>query len=196
MDTVFLRNLRFDLPVGTDAWHRLGKIQPVYLSVEVGFTEALRSAAASDDVSKTMDYGKLYKTLSSKLQQSGRAFADVQDLCDVVWASISADERLKIEISLPKACLRAEAGLSYNRKIEYSGDLLHVSEVLTIKSIRCACIIGVNPCERLEKQIVIVDLCIEGYGSNRIDAPAGEYARPTIPRVNHQGLTKATVQVC
>src|SRR5947209_16909847 len=158
MDVVLLRNLRFELAVGSDAWHRRGKPQPVSISLEIGSGVAIQNAAAGDDVSKGLDYGKLYKLIHRRLTTSTAPFRDVHALQDAVRNCIASNVSVKLEIKMPKALLRAEGGLTYSRVEEYKDDYLRPTETLSISGIRCACIIGVNPHERVEKQVVVVGL--------------------------------------
>jgi FolB domain-containing protein len=192
MDVVFLRNLRFELAVGTDAWHRRGKPQPVFISLEIGSGVAIQNAAAGDDVSKALDYGKLYKLIHGKLTASNAQFRDVHILHDAVRNCIASNVCVKIEISLPKALLRAEGGLTYTSAEEYKDDYLLPIETLTIRGIRCACVVGVNPHERLEKQIVIVDLIF----SETSEGGSNGATTQKVPADRYQAITTSVVEVC
>jgi dihydroneopterin aldolase len=191
MDVVILRNLRFELAVGSDAWLRRGKPQPVSISLEIGSGVAIQNAAAGDDVSKALDYGKLYKLIHRKLTTSNVHFRDVHALQDAVRNCIASNISVKTEINLPKALLRAEGGLTYSRVEEYKDDYLLPVETLSISGIRCACIIGVNPHERLEKQFVIVDLI---FTETPEGAPNSATAR-RVPADKYQAITADVVEV-
>ena len=191
MDVVLLRNLRFELAVGSDAWHRRGKPQPVTISLEIGSGVAIQNAAAGDDVSKALDYGKLYKLIYRKLTTSNTHFRDVHALQDAVRSCIASNISVKIEINLPKALLRAEGGLTYSRVEEYKDDYLLPVETLRISGIRCACIIGVNPHERLEKQVVIVGLI---FTETSEGAPSSAAAHK-VPADKYQAITADVVEV-
>jgi FolB domain-containing protein len=191
MDAVLLRNLHFELAVGIDAWHRRGKPQPVSLSLEIGSGVAIRNAAAGDDVSKALDYGKLYKLIYGKLTTSNAQFRDVHALHDAVRNCIASNVCVKMEISLPKALLRAEGGLTYARVEEYKDDYLLSIETLSIRGIRCACIIGVNPHERVEKQIVIVDVIF----SEALEGASNAATAQKIPFDRYHAITTSVVEV-
>jgi FolB domain-containing protein len=191
MDAVLLRNLHFELAVGIDAWHRRGKPQPVSLSLEIGSGVAIRNAAAGDDVSKALDYGKLYKLIYGKLTTSNAQFRDVHALHDAVRNCIASNVCVKMEISLPKALLRAEGGLTYARVEEYKDDYLLPIETLSIRGIRCACIIGVNPHERVEKQIVIVDVIF----SEALEGASNAATAQKIPFDRYHAITTSVVEV-
>jgi FolB domain-containing protein len=191
MDAVLLRNLHFELAVGIDAWHRRGKPQPVSLSLEIGSGVAIRNAAAGDDVSKALDYGKLYKLIYGKLTTSNAQFRDVHALHDAVRNCIASNVCVKMEISLPKALLRAEGGLTYARVEEYKDDYLLPIETLSIRGIRCACIIGVNPHERVEKQVVIVDVIF----SEALEGASNAATAQKIPFDRYHAITTSVVEV-
>jgi FolB domain-containing protein len=192
MDVVLLRNLRFELAVGPDAWHRRDKPQPVSISLEIGSGVAIQNAAAGDDVSKALDYGKLYKLIHRKLTTSNAHFRDVHALQDAVRNCIASNISVKIEINLPKALLRAEGGLAYSRVEEYKDNHLLPVETLSISGIRCACIIGVNPHERLEKQVVIVGLI---FTETSEGAPSSAAAQK-VSADKYQAITADVVEVC
>jgi FolB domain-containing protein len=192
MDAVFLRNLRFELAVGIDAWHRRGKPQLVFVSLEIGSGVAIKNAAAGDDVSKALDYGKLYKLIHGKLTTSNTQFRDVHALHDAVRNCIAPNVCVKVEITLPKALLRAEDGLTYARSEEYKDDYLIPIETLSINGISCACIIGVNPHERQDKQIVVVNLTFSEASES---ASSGATAQK-VPVDRYQAITDSVVEVC
>jgi FolB domain-containing protein len=192
MDAVFLRNLHFELAVGLDAWHRRGKPQRVSISLEIGSGVAIQNAAAGDDVSKALDYGKVYKLIHGKLMTSNAQFRDIRALHDAIRNCIAPNVCVKIEICLPKALLRAEGGLMYATVEEYKDDYLVSLETLSICGIKCACIIGVNPHERLEKQIVIADLI---FKEAKEDASNGA-AVQKVPIDTYQAITTSVVEVC
>lgn len=158
MDKITLRRMPFELPIGKDAWGR-EKAQPVLISVEVQYD--VSQAAVADDVSKTLDYGKAYKSLKKKLETFPASIGEL--ILDVV-GSLEPAEISLLEIILPKGNLRADGGLHFFLEAVDPGslDLKHYKQSLNVRGIRCACIIGVNPHEREEEQIVVVNLDFKG----------------------------------
>ncbi|PLB46577.1 dihydroneopterin aldolase domain protein [Aspergillus steynii IBT 23096] len=80
-----------------------------------------------------------------------------------------------IQLHLPKAILRADGGFSHQSTFaigrtqnETSGRnercLVLLDEVFEVRNIRCFCILGINPWEKLEKQAVNVSLKFKGVG--------------------------------
>ena len=153
-DRVILRRIPFSVTVGLDAWGR-HKPQPVLLSLEIPYD--FQKAAVTDDVSQTLDYGKLYKSLTNKLVDPSESAAELAlRIRDVVQPV----EFFQANVVLPKGNLRADGGLQFAfefRAGESPGETV-VMQTLSIKGIRCPCIVGVNPHEREEKQIVVVNI--------------------------------------
>ncbi|PLB37332.1 dihydroneopterin aldolase [Aspergillus candidus] len=70
LDSVQLRNIQLPLPVAPDPWHRFGKSQPCTASLKLSYSSAI-AAAAADDVSLSLDYGKLYRRLEEDIRLMG-----------------------------------------------------------------------------------------------------------------------------
>jgi len=156
-DRVVLRQIPFNIKIGQDAWGR-DKPQPVLLSLEIPYD--FQKAAATDDVSHTLDYGKLYKSLTSEL---GNSSENAAELALRIRDVLQPGEYFLANIVLPKGNLRAEGGLHFAFEFqagERPGEII-VMQSLSIKGIRCPCIVGVNPHEREEKQIVVVNLDVK-----------------------------------
>lgn len=146
------------LPVGRDAWQREGKVQPVHITLRVDHVEAINQAAASDDVSETLDYGKLYKNIQRNLDNQ-KDYANILEVADQILLALKTPGTdLSLEIKLPKATLRAEGGFTYTSNRHGSPKTLDRHDSVSIRGIKCACIIGVNPHERRDKQILVIDL--------------------------------------
>lgn len=71
LDSVQLRNIQLPLPVAPDPWHRDGKPQPCTASLKLSYSSAI-AAAAADDVSLSLDYGKLYRRLEEDIRNMGK----------------------------------------------------------------------------------------------------------------------------
>lgn len=70
LDSVWLHNIQLPLPAAPDPWHRLNKRQPCTASLKLSYSSAV-AAAAADDVSLSLDYGKLYRRLDHDIQHMG-----------------------------------------------------------------------------------------------------------------------------
>ncbi|KAL4896900.1 hypothetical protein BDV59DRAFT_190815 [Aspergillus ambiguus] len=71
LDSVQLRNIQLPLPVAPEAWHRPGKSQPCTASLKLSYSSAV-AAAIADDVSLSLDYGKLYRRIDEDIRQMGK----------------------------------------------------------------------------------------------------------------------------
>ncbi|KKK16323.1 hypothetical protein ARAM_001783 [Aspergillus rambellii] len=71
LDSVRLQNIQLPLPAAPDPWHRPGKSQPCTASLKLSYSSAVASANA-DDVSLSLDYGKLYRRLDEDIKHMGR----------------------------------------------------------------------------------------------------------------------------
>ena len=167
-DIVILRRIPFNTKVGLDAWGR-EKPQPGFLSLSIPYD--FQRAATHDDVSHTLDYGKLYKLLSGFLATE---FDSVTRFFQAAKTVLDPLRYFLAEVALPKANLRAEGGLLFCvelKKGEYLEDRgeISLSQSLNIRGIHCACIIGVNPHEREEKQIVVINLDFKKTGQIRAE---------------------------
>ncbi|KAL4915289.1 hypothetical protein BDW62DRAFT_188697 [Aspergillus aurantiobrunneus] len=67
LDSVRLRNIQLPLPAAPDPWHRTGKPQPCTASLKLSYSSAV-AAANADDVSLSLDYGKLYRRLDEDIR--------------------------------------------------------------------------------------------------------------------------------
>ncbi|KAL4979306.1 hypothetical protein BDW66DRAFT_128154 [Aspergillus desertorum] len=67
LDSVRLRNIQLPLPAAPDPWHRNGKSQPCTASLKLSYSSAV-AAANADDVSLSLDYGKLYRRLDEDIR--------------------------------------------------------------------------------------------------------------------------------
>jgi len=169
LDIISLRSLRLDATLSTDAWARPGKPQPLIISLYL--TIDTTSTGQSDNIAHTFSYGQLCKDVTAKLARQEFLSLDhlTSDLASAAdkWPG----EALKIVATAPKALLRVEGGLGRElilkrrepKPHEPRHRVWHVgSHEWVIKTLKLACVIGVNPNERLEKQSVHVDLRIAG----------------------------------
>lgn len=70
VDEVQLDGIDLHLPVGPDPWHRKGKPQPCRASVKLSYSSAI-AAATEDDVSLSIDYGKLFRRIEAEIREAG-----------------------------------------------------------------------------------------------------------------------------
>lgn len=169
LDNIYLRDLQLSAVVGPDAWNRPNKAQPITLSIQLQLDAS--NATTSDDIAHTFSYGNICKDITAKVD--GKVFASLNHLVIIIadLANNWPGEILRVHAVAPKGLLRVDGG--YGREV-----LLRRVEVIdkgfkhlqwrvdtlgwSIKGLKLACIIGVNPHERLQKQSVCIDLRLPG----------------------------------
>jgi dihydroneopterin aldolase len=187
-----VRNLQTSLVVGRDAWGREGKAQPVLISASVSLREPFKSASNEDAVTdSTVHYGTLSKkvldscwlfselpgeenekTLSKLALEIEHGLTREQVITSPLHMQIPAIlpssivKLLEVKIMLPKASLLGE-GVSLTESLMYDsskrepGPVLE-AYVLTLHDLKIPTLIGVNPNERLSKQLVVATITIDG----------------------------------
>ena len=167
-DCVYLKDLQISKAVGTDAWGREGKAQPMLISLKW-----YNDLSGKDDLKETLSYSKISKDVVKAISEEYGSFTSAHTLADFIytisvvnnWGGVG----LTVQIHLPKAVLHANNGLKYvshyqlrelpgNRHF-FDEDQLYPKTL--IEDVKLSCIIGVNEHERLSKQIVRADFIIE-----------------------------------
>lgn len=169
LDTVFLQNLQFSAVIGPDAWNRPDRPQPIILSLQLQIDNS--SVSNLDDIRNTFSYSQISKDITAKL--NSQKFMSIDHLTSELagLADNWPGEVLKMQALAPKGMLRVEGGFGREfclKRIETKANdsktlNWHVgSHEWVIRDLNLACIIGVNPHERLEKQNISIDICIQG----------------------------------
>lgn len=168
-DTVYLDGVSLTAVVGPDCWGRPGKKQPVLL--DIAMHTDIRLAGDTDDVLQSIHYGNLYKAVAKSVETD--TFEDLDQLASAICATALTPElsggnaAVELTITLPKGLLLAE-GVGLRTGIRKA--VFESGRVLFMKDIRLACIIGVNPPERLQKQIVVLNLEFSGFNDSLFKA--------------------------
>ncbi len=157
-DTIILRNLHTACCIGPDAWSRPGKQQPLILNLKLQLDT--RTAGLSDDIANTFSYGTMCKDVLSVVE--GGHFDSVGKLMEQI-APVAASwpgNWLRVGVRATKALLRVEGGLEcevlFEKRRRWEGRRWEWG----ILGLKAACVVGVNPHERLEKQGVVIELRI------------------------------------
>ena len=169
LDTIYLRDLQLSAVIGPDAWNRPDKTQPITLSLQLQLDAS--GATTSDDIAHTFSYGHICKDVTAKLDRKGFTSLNHLVVGVVDLANNWPGETLSMQVGAPKGLLRVEGGLEREvllrrvgvidtgfRHLQWRVDTLGY----LIKGLKVACIIGVNPHERLEKQSVSINLKVPG----------------------------------
>lgn len=163
LDKILIKNLVLRNVTGVDSWQRL-KSQPVVINVWL-YTD-ITAAGNSDHVTNSIHYGHVTKAIT-KLTEKG-TFDSLESLASAITRLGCVDfkaERTAVKIEQPKALLHAAAsGVQMARtRQDYENDdaaFGKEEDMLCVKDLRLSTIIGVNPWEREEKQVVVVNLTV------------------------------------
>jgi dihydroneopterin aldolase/2-amino-4-hydroxy-6-hydroxymethyldihydropteridine diphosphokinase/dihydropteroate synthase len=160
-DIIFLRNVRITATVGLDCWHR-DKPQPVLISTSL--YADVRVAGDSDNVLDTIHYGNVYKALAGALSNSKYKTLQscTEEVCQICLR-VGGGDKVCATVILPKGLLRTEGedggiGMRLNMAKNSDGSMAIQSQTLLVKNLRLYCVLGVNPHERKDKQLVVINL--------------------------------------
>lgn len=175
MDIISIRNFHMASVIGPDAWNRPNKSQPIVLTLKLLIDTT--SAGTSDEIAHTFSYGQMCKDATVLSDGNFRSIDDFTNfLVGIVLAKNWPGETLHISCIAPKALLRVEGGLGRDitlrkRWIENETAKMQLwsceRHSWLVKDLKVACIIGVNPHERLERQQVAI--CLEILGEHGKD---------------------------
>ncbi|KAI7903788.1 Dihydropteroate synthase-like protein [Cokeromyces recurvatus] len=171
-DKILIKNLVLKNVAGVEAWQRL-KSQPVIISVEL-YTD-ISAAGNTDHVTNTIHYGHVTKAITTLVES--RTFKSLEALAHAVVKLCCVQfgaARTQVTVEQPKALLHAAAsGVKLMRAIEdyrqssadeemTTGQVsgLGVADEIFVRDLRLHTIVGVNPWEREEKQVVVINLKI------------------------------------
>lgn len=169
LDTVYLNNLQLCAVIGPDAWNRPDRPQPINLSLQLQIDNT--SAGNVDDLRNSFSYSQISKDVMAKV--NSKTFISFDHLTSELagLADNWPGEALKMQALAPKAMLRVEGGFGREFVLKRIETKTHGFKTLNwqvashewfIKGLKLACIIGMNPQEKLEKQNISIDIHIQG----------------------------------
>jgi len=145
--------------------------QPIRVSISIPYD--LRPAADGDDISKSINYGSLSKRVLASIEEedpsslSTREFRSLKHLSDHIFAACFGAfpeiRRMTLDVVKPRALPYADGirFLSSRARDDDGGPLRFLSpDRLSIQQLSCNVIVGLNPCEREDKQLVRIDVDI------------------------------------
>jgi dihydroneopterin aldolase/2-amino-4-hydroxy-6-hydroxymethyldihydropteridine diphosphokinase/dihydropteroate synthase len=140
--------------------------------VSISVPYDLRRAAESDDITKSINYGSLSKRVlasvvdsnpsASSSQQSGQfsSFRCVERLVDRVFATcfdaFPEIQRVALDVAKPRALTYADAVRVRSERARDGSRL--APDRFSIERLSCNVIVGLNQCEREDKQLVCFDV--------------------------------------
>ncbi|KAH8657431.1 Dihydroneopterin aldolase-domain-containing protein [Tricladium varicosporioides] len=217
---IHVRNLQTILTIGKDAWGRVGKSQPVLISTSVFLTKPFESASDEDAVTNsTIHYGILSKRIleASALFSPGRNVKGqyesrtLRKLIHCIYQSLtqplddggdpilstSVYNLLELSIMLPKGSLIGTGVSLTFAGLSNIAEQSTMSMNLALHNLRIPTLIGVNPNERLAKQIVVANVEIDGYGLlGDVYCELEQVVVKTIEESSFQTLEALATHVC
>ncbi|KAK6531643.1 trifunctional dihydropteroate synthetase [Orbilia ellipsospora] len=156
-DYIAVNELTLPAITGHDAWHR-PKLQPLSVSLRIKTSVGL--AGSTDHLEHSINYGTVCKAATRVIQENTFDSLEhlAETLANVVLGDALRGQWVYVKAEQPKTLLRADAaGLEIVRRKD---GLRETQDRVLIRNLRVATIIGVNDCERLERQQVIVNLVL------------------------------------
>ncbi|EPS41664.1 hypothetical protein H072_4422 [Dactylellina haptotyla CBS 200.50] len=156
-DFIAVNELTLPAITGPDAWHK-PKPQPVVVSMRIKTSVGL--AGSTDHLDHSINYGTVCKAATKIIQEN--SFESLENLAESIAAVVLGDglrgEWVYVKVEQPKNLLRADAaGLEIVRRKD---GVQETQDKILIRNLKVATIIGVNDCERLERQQVIINLIL------------------------------------
>jgi dihydroneopterin aldolase/2-amino-4-hydroxy-6-hydroxymethyldihydropteridine diphosphokinase/dihydropteroate synthase len=201
-DKILIKNLVVRNTVGVDSWERC-KTQPVVINVCL-YTD-ITPAGDSDHVTKSIHYGHVTKAVTKVAEETTfRCFEDLAHAIVKVGIIKFGAVKANVKVEQPRALLHAasagvevtrtkkdldglaekEKGGSANDSCETTGEVsgFGYEDVVFVKDLKLSTIIGVNPWEREEKQVVIINLKI--YPLTRSEGQKSYHVRTIVRSVS------------
>lgn len=167
-DIVRINDLLLTVPISTGAhWPQedLQKVilQPILVSLSIGHD--LRTTAFTDDLSHSINYSALYSTITENIPSTtpyrdldaittriiglvGAKFPDVTSLC------------LRVAQATPPLHCKT-IGKEWKGAGPLTDPLTSEWVKYFCEDLECHAIVGINDCERVEKQVVRFNICID-----------------------------------
>ena len=196
-DTISITALSLRSPdLEPDLWNRSAKSQPLLVSLSIE-TDVSSEATTDSLLGESLNYGTVTKAIEAALDslrveafgktaEQGIALEELAELLAKVVIFHANAPNVQLELSRPRALLSAESVSVriYRQREDYErGATAALSQYrlarkssnwkqdrLAVNGLRRSIIIGVNPCERVDEQEVIVDL---EFGSEDMQAYNG-----------------------
>lgn len=168
--------------VETDLWQRPAKEQPLVLSLAIE-TDVSEEATSDALLGGSLNYGTVTKAIEKcvrDLTDPNLALEVVADRIAKVVLFNAHAPNVRLELARPRALLSAESvGVEIYRTRDDYQQVPHGYELdpaspnpsgdkLFVRALRKSIVIGVNACERVDEQEVIVDL---EFGADEMIGP-------------------------
>lgn len=176
-DVIRVDNLTLMVPFADGARWPAKSTGPTVQPVQVSLTipHDLRPTAETDDLVHSIDYSAIPPLLVNNCSAPVESLELLAErIFGLVFDANSEIQDLGVRITRPKALLHAESvGIYFVR----NRDAGLRSDKLFIKNLECAVIVGINPCEREEKQRIRLNISIDGGAKRNAFFPFKETAK-------------------
>lgn len=145
--------------------------QPVRVSIHIPYD--LRAAAERDDITKSINYGSLSKRILASVEDhdAGGSFRSLEHLADHIFATCFGAfpeiQHMTIDVVKPRALPYAD-GICVLSSRARDGSRLSPDR-FAIQRLSCNVVVGLNPCEREDKQLVCFDVDISTHTSKTLE---------------------------
>jgi dihydroneopterin aldolase/2-amino-4-hydroxy-6-hydroxymethyldihydropteridine diphosphokinase/dihydropteroate synthase len=159
--------------------------QPVRVSISVPYD--LRPAAAADDISKSINYGSLSKRVLASVEEHHAPapaptrqcqFRSLEQLSGHIFATcfdaFPEIRQMTLDVVKPRAIPYADAVRVLSSRARDGSRL--ASEHFSIQRLACNVIVGLNPCEREDKQLVCFD--VDVVSTHHLSSPSSSPIHP------------------
>jgi dihydroneopterin aldolase/2-amino-4-hydroxy-6-hydroxymethyldihydropteridine diphosphokinase/dihydropteroate synthase len=159
---VQVRNLQLITSVGDGAqWPSdtgEPKRQPILVSLDIPYN--LRGAASEDDIQQSVNYGSLSRTLSQSIEPLSFPSLElfIETVFEKTFSAFASVHELKAVVTKPRA-LPYAGKVSITSRRKRNGERVYPDRY-ELGDLVCNLIVGLNPCEREDKQVVHFDVAI------------------------------------
>ncbi|KAJ7093999.1 Dihydropteroate synthase-like protein [Mycena belliarum] len=169
-DTIRINDLLLTVPLLTGSiWPKpsgVAVVQPVLISLSIPHN--ISSTAATDDLSHTINYSLLCSALRDSLNDKTLPLESLESLSvqifDILLGSNVSEAHLRIVQSrAPLNCKAVGVECISTRGSGMPWTTGYVKQFL--EDLECSVIVGVNACEREERQVVRVNISVERWDS-------------------------------
>ena len=151
--------------IGPSEWDQSAasnELQPVLVSLWTPYN--LQLAGGTDNLDHSLNYAAVCKTIE-KCFDAAQVFTGPQGAAERVAAACFAAHptltQIRLRVEMPRAALRAKSIAVEIERHRLSHVLISVPDVFIVTDLELDALVGVNNCERADRQRVIINLRIE-----------------------------------
>jgi dihydroneopterin aldolase/2-amino-4-hydroxy-6-hydroxymethyldihydropteridine diphosphokinase/dihydropteroate synthase len=134
---------------------------PISLTLDMHLEEGITSADEDTMLGLGVNYSSVSKQVYALLSDRSRTFASPAELASAAAAiplGLAAVTSVDVSLRLPKALLHAQSAL-YETEISRQG----IAGRMSVECMQVACVIGLHPHEKAERQRLEVDMRISPW---------------------------------